>query len=108
MDALAELREALPEPVVLTDADVLETYRFDFSRDPSAGTPMAVVRAQGVEQVQTTVRWAARHGIPVVPRGAGSGVSGGSCERSCAHAKNRTNARRRCVAWSRIVPRSWG
>ena len=78
MDALAELREALTEAVVLTDPDVVEGYRFDFSRDPSAGTPMAVVRAEDAEQVQLVIRWAATHGIPVVPRGAGSGVSGGS------------------------------
>ena len=78
MDVLAELREALPDGVVLTEPDVIEGYRFDFSRDPSAGTPVAVVRAEDAEQVQATVRWAAKHGIAVVPRGAGSGVSGGS------------------------------
>ena len=78
MDALAELIEALPESAVITDPDVIEGYRFDFSRDPSAGTPVAVVRAEDAEQVQTTVRWAAEHQVPVVPRGAGSGVSGGS------------------------------
>ncbi len=28
--------------------------------------------------MQTAVRWAAAHRVPVVPRGAGSGLSGGS------------------------------
>jgi glycolate oxidase len=37
-----------------------------------------VVRAECAEQVQDTVRWAARHRVPVVPRGAGSGLSGGA------------------------------
>ncbi len=78
MDALTELREALPESVVVTDPDVVEGYRFDWSRDPNAGTPLAVVRVEDAGQVQATVRWAARHGVPVVPRGAGSGLSGGS------------------------------
>ncbi|MGA9103413.1 FAD-binding oxidoreductase, partial [Aeromicrobium sp.] len=78
MDALAELREALPESVVVTDPDVVEGYRYDWSRDPNAGTPLAVVRAEDASQVQATVRWAAEHGVPVVPRGAGSGLSGGS------------------------------
>jgi len=40
--------------------------------------------------------------------GSGSGASGGSWERSCSQAKNRTNGRRRWVVWPRIVPRSTG
>ena len=63
---------------MITDPDIVEGYRFDWSRDPNAGTPIAVVRAEDAEQVQTVIRWAAAHGVPVVPRGAGSGLSGGS------------------------------
>ena len=37
-----------------------------------------MVRARDAADVQATVRWAAEHGVPVVPRGAGSGLSGGS------------------------------
>ena len=78
MDALAELREALPESAVVSDPDVIEGYRYDWSRDPNAGTPLAVVRVLDASQVQTVIRWAAAHSVPVVPRGAGSGLSGGS------------------------------
>ena len=78
MDALAELLAALPDGVVLTDRDAVERYRHDWSREPSAGTPAAVVRAENAAQVQTAVRWAARHRVPLVPRGAGTGLSGGS------------------------------
>jgi len=77
MDA-SSLADALPDGVVVTDADAMEKYRFDWSKDNSAGTPLAVVRAENAEQVQTAVRWAAEHRIPVVPRGAGTGLSGGS------------------------------
>ena len=76
--AVADLVAALPDGVVVTDADAMEKYRFDWSRDQSAGTPVAVVRAEDAGQVQTAVRWAAEHGVSVVPRGAGSGLSGGS------------------------------
>jgi glycolate oxidase len=76
--ALEELRSALPDDVVVTDPDAVEKYRHDWSRDPSAGTPVAVVRAENAAQVQTAVAWAAEHHVPVVPRGAGSGLSGGS------------------------------
>ena len=43
-----------------------------------AGRPRAVVRATSAADVQAAVRWAAEHRVPVVPRGAGSGLSGGS------------------------------
>jgi glycolate oxidase len=77
-DALQELVDDLPAGVVVTEPDAVEKYRFDWSRDTGAGTPAAVVRAQDALQVQAAVRWAARHRVPVVPRGAGSGLSGGS------------------------------
>ena len=78
VEALEGLRSSLPGDVVVTDADAVEKYRHDWSRDPSAGTPVAVVRVENAEQVQVAVRWAAEHHVPVVPRGAGSGLSGGS------------------------------
>ncbi|MGE3376717.1 MAG: FAD-binding oxidoreductase [Nocardioides sp.] len=78
MVVVADLVAALPEGVVITDPVAMEKYRHDWSREASAGTPAAVVRAEDAGQVQTAVRWAAQHAIPVVPRGAGSGLSGGS------------------------------
>jgi glycolate oxidase len=72
------LVDQLPDGVVITDPEAIEKYRFDWSRDSTAGTPLAVVRAESADQVQTAVRWAAEHRVPVVPRGAGSGLSGGS------------------------------
>lgn len=39
---------------------------------------MAVVRPRRTEEVQTIMRWASRHRVPVVPRGAGTGLSGGA------------------------------
>lgn len=76
--AVAELVASLPEGVVATRPEALEKYRQDWARDPDAGMPCAAVRAESPEHVQTAVRWAASHGIPVVPRGAGSGLSGGA------------------------------
>ncbi len=76
--ALDGLAADLPPGTVSTDVTVCENYRWDWARDPDAGTPVAVVRPTSAEQVQTVVRWAAEHRVPVVPRGAGSGLSGGS------------------------------
>ncbi len=75
---LAGLVADLPAGVVVTGAAEIEKYREDFARDGSAGKPIAVVRAESAEQVQQAVRWAAAHRVPVVPRGAGTGLSGGS------------------------------
>ncbi|MEP6817129.1 MAG: FAD-linked oxidase C-terminal domain-containing protein [Marmoricola sp.] len=77
-EVLSELVDSLPHGVVVTDPDTLTGYRHDWSRDPAAGTPVAAVRVQDAAQVQVAVRWAAKHRVPVVPRGAGSGVAGGS------------------------------
>jgi glycolate oxidase len=68
----------LPDGAVLTDPDITAAYRQDWARDPSAAQPLAVVRATCTDDVVAVLRWASAHHIPVVPRGAGSGLSGGA------------------------------
>jgi glycolate oxidase len=75
---LSELTAALPDRAVIADRDILATYRQDAARDPAAGMPLAVVRATSTEDVQVVMRWASKHNVPVVPRGAGTSLSGGS------------------------------
>jgi glycolate oxidase len=75
---LSALITSLPEAAVLTDRDLMAGYRQDWARDPSAGWPIAVVRATSTEDVQTVLRWASANAVPVVIRGAGSGLSGGA------------------------------
>lgn len=75
---LEELIAALGVDTVVTNPATIENYRWDRANDPHAGTPMAVVRATSSEEVQATIRFAATHEIPIVVRGAGSGLSGGS------------------------------
>ena len=69
---------ALLGDAVRTDPVSCENYRFDWSRDPTAGVPIAVVRPSNSSEVGAAIRWAAEHRVPVVPRGAGSGLSGGA------------------------------
>ncbi len=76
--ALEDLVAALPEGSVVTDPDIVASYRQDRAADPDAGTALAVVRPRRTEEVQTVLRWATAHGIAVVPRGAGTGLSGGA------------------------------
>jgi len=75
---LAELIAELPDGTVVTDPDIVASYRQDRAADPNAGTAIAVVRPRRTEEVQTVLRWATAHAVPVVPRGAGTGLSGGA------------------------------
>lgn len=76
---LADLAGSLSQGALTTDPATLETYRRDWTQSQAAGMPLGVVRAQGADDVVATLRWASQHRVPVVPRGAGSGLSGGSC-----------------------------
>jgi glycolate oxidase len=78
VDPIDELRAELPHGQLLTDVDVVEAYRRDEARLVEPGRPLGVVRAHDVGDVQTTLRWATRHRVPVVARGAGTGLSGGA------------------------------
>jgi glycolate oxidase len=69
---------ALSPGTVVTDADIIEGYRRDRAAIVPAGRPRAVVRPATVTEVSSTLRWANEHRVPVVPRGAGSGLSGGA------------------------------
>ena len=75
---ISALTAELPDGTVITNPDSLQAYRRDRAEDPAAGTPLAVVRAASTEDVQAAVRIAAREGVGIVPRGAGSGLSGGA------------------------------
>lgn len=77
-DLLSGLIAELPDGTVVTDPAVTEGYRQDRAFDPAAGKPVAVVRPRRTEEVQTVLRWASANRVPVVTRGAGSGLSGGA------------------------------
>jgi len=62
-----------------TDPDILATYSVDESVHEPTGQALALVRASCVDDVVATMRFAHAHGIPVVPQGARSGLSGGAC-----------------------------
>ncbi len=78
MPDIAALIAALPVGMVLTDPDLLASYRQDRAQDPCAGTPLAVVRPRTTAEVQTTVRWCAANDVPIITRGAGTSLSGGA------------------------------
>ncbi|HJP89971.1 MAG TPA: FAD-linked oxidase C-terminal domain-containing protein [Candidatus Limnocylindrales bacterium] len=81
-DALAavldELRESAPGLRVLTDPVDRESYRLDETDYLTAGLPGAIALPTTTAQVSAILAAATRHRLPVVPRGAGTGLSGGA------------------------------
>jgi glycolate oxidase len=75
---VAALAEVLPASRLLTDADVMAGYSHDEAEWAPHGRPAAVVRASCTAEVAATVRACAALRVPVVPRGAGTGLSGGA------------------------------
>jgi glycolate oxidase len=74
----AALASELDAEVLVTDPDIMVGYRADRATAVTPGVPVAVVRARTTAEVQATVRAAARLRVPVVTRGLGTGLSGGS------------------------------
>ena len=59
-----------PEEVRAYECDALTAYRCP---------PLAAVLPRTTEEVAEVVRFCATEGIPIVPRGAGTSLSGGRC-----------------------------
>jgi len=72
---LSALQFALGE-IVSTDPVELDAARADRSGHVADGTPIAVVHARTIEDVQALMRFATETRTPVVTRGAGTGLAG--------------------------------
>ncbi|MGQ9550541.1 MAG: FAD-binding oxidoreductase [Roseiflexus sp.] len=73
---LADLSAQLGPDRVVVDSAQLITYEGDGSFD--RGHPDGVVFPHSVDEVVQVVRWAARHHVPLIARGSGTGLAGGS------------------------------
>jgi glycolate oxidase len=74
---IAELRAMLGDDGVISEMAELRTYESDGLASYRA-TPGVVVLPTSTEQVRDVVRLCARERIPFVPRGSGTGLSGGA------------------------------
>jgi glycolate oxidase len=78
-EVVEELARIVGERFVVRDPDKLEPYSHDeVAGDEYACMPEVVVRPETALQIAEIVRMANRRHIPVTPRGAGSGLSGGA------------------------------
>ena len=74
---VAQLRVAVGSAVSV-EAEALDAARTDKSGHVSATAPLAVVTARSIGDVQAVMRLASARGVPVVTRGAGTGLAGGA------------------------------
>jgi glycolate oxidase len=72
------IRHELPAVRLLTDQLDRETYRLDETAYLTAGLPGAVALPATTAEVAALMQLASAHGVAVVPRGAGTGLSGGA------------------------------
>lgn len=73
---LEALTGRLGEAKVMVDRATRAAYGFDATH--LIGEPEAVVLPESARDVAEVLRVASEHGVPVFPRGAGTGLSGGS------------------------------
>lgn len=75
-ETIALIKEAVGEQSVIVDRQRRES----FGRDATEyyHLPDLVVEARSADDVQAVLRLANRHGFPVIPRGTGTGLAGGS------------------------------
>src|SRR5206468_7680250 len=71
------LRAFLPEPAVLWEEEDTRPYECD-GLTAYRQVPMVVALPETEEQVQRVLQTCTAMGVPVVPRGAGTGLSGGA------------------------------
>lgn len=77
LELLKELQSMLAVPIKY-DEETLERYSRDETAELKAVKPEVVVFPVSTEEVSDVMRFANRHLIPVTPRGAGTGLSGGA------------------------------
>jgi glycolate oxidase len=70
------LRAAVGADQIRTDPDVTAAYSRDMMPLAPSGVPLAVVFPTDTAQVVAVVKACAAAGVPIVPRGAGSGLTG--------------------------------
>ena len=77
VDRVAELEQLLGSENVHTNVEIREEHGRDYTEDFQF-TPDVVVTPGTTEEVSLLMKWCNAHHIPIVPRGAGTGLSGGA------------------------------
>ena len=78
-ELVGELEAIVGKSNLLTDLERMENYSHDeTSKEEYAHSPEVVITPTSADQIAAVMKLATRERIPVTPRGAGSGLSGGA------------------------------
>jgi len=77
MDWIDKLKKIVAEDIIFIDPKVLENYASDYTED-LVYLPEVVAKPKTVNEVSKILAFCTENSIPVTPRGAGTGLSGGS------------------------------
>lgn len=66
------------DAALITDPDITASYSRDQAPFAHSAPPLAVLLARNVKQISQVLAYANEHKIPIVTRGAGSGLAGGA------------------------------
>ena len=78
-EIVAALKKIMPDGVIDTPSD-LDAYESD-ALPSYRQRPLVVVLPRDVQQISAILKYAAEAGVPIVPRGAGTSLSGGALPR---------------------------
>ncbi|MEE9423601.1 MAG: FAD-linked oxidase C-terminal domain-containing protein [Methylococcales bacterium] len=76
-DFVTSLKSIIPAQSILTEQEELKPYECD-GLAAYTQVPWLVVLPETVEQIQSIMTLCHQHGVPIVARGAGTGLSGGA------------------------------
>lgn len=76
MPLLEELRARLPDDCIQTDRDILQSYQQDRAIFEKAGAASVLVMPRSTDEVVAALAAARAAHVPIVTRGAGSGLTG--------------------------------
>ncbi len=104
-----ELHRRLPADRLQADADVVEAYSQDRAFFESRGTAAVLVVPRTTDEVVATVEAANAAGVPIVARGAGTGLTGAAnavdgCVILSLHRMNRVLEIDEINRWCRVQP----
>jgi glycolate dehydrogenase FAD-linked subunit len=76
-EIIGAMKKIIDPERVLSDKEDLITYAYDGTPNLS-GAPAVIIQPVSTDEISEVLRWSYKNKVPVVPRGSGTGLSGGS------------------------------
>ena len=77
MNWIESLEKIIGKEIIFTDPEILSNYASDYTEDISC-LPHVVIKPNTTSDISKVLSFCNKHKVPITPRGAGTGLSGGS------------------------------